>query len=185
MPITEIDLDPQDEVVYNLSQSENTLYNNVIYDEASSDEPITPIYADTEYMEEHGIEEIEYVDYDDGEDYEAPEIETISPISAGPQRPTSIASTNPIASKKDTAANLSRPHKRQVVLPSPKLKEEPISSEPKADIPSPRPKEDIPRPKAKDESVIPRPSPKAKDSDLSSEVPLSDLVDSPEESTEH
>ena len=173
LPITEIDLDPQDEVVYNLSQSENTLYNNVIYDEASSDEPITPIYADTEYMEEHGIEEIEYEDYDDGEDYEAPEIETISPVSAVPQRPTSIASTNPIASKKDNAANLSRPHKRQVVLPSPKPKEEPISSESKSAIP---------RPKAKEKSVIPRPSPKAKDSDLSSEVPLSDLLDSPEES---
>ena len=182
LPITEIDLDPQDEIVYNLSQSENTLYNNVIYDEAGSDEPITPIYADSEYLEEHGIEEIEYEDYDDGEDYEEGEIEAISPIPEESQRPTSIASTNPIASKKDSATNLSRPHKRAEVLPSPKPRQEAISPEHKAAIPSPRPKAAIPRPKAKDESIIPRPSPKAKDSDLSSEAPLSDLIDSPEES---
>ena len=43
MPIDEIDLEPQDEPVYNLSQSENTLYNNVIYDETSEDDFITPI----------------------------------------------------------------------------------------------------------------------------------------------
>ena len=68
MPIDEVDLDEMiEEPVYNLSQSENTLYNNVIYDEASGDDVITPIYADAVYKEEHGIDDdyvIEYADSD-------------------------------------------------------------------------------------------------------------------------
>ena len=122
MPIDEIDLEPQDEPVYNLSQSENTLYNNVIYDESADEDFITPIYADDGYREEHGIV---YGDYEEEaiEDDSTVELREsaddlgyITPNLAidveNLPRPTSIASTNPIASKKDVNANLSRPHKR-------------------------------------------------------------------------
>jgi len=121
MPIDEIDLEPQEEPVYTLSQSENTHYNNVIYDESSGEESITPIYADEGYREEHGIVYDDYIDETidenlsddaDGLDdlgYIAPDL-TIEVENL--PRPTSIASTNPIASKKDEGANLSRPHKK-------------------------------------------------------------------------
>ena len=112
LPIDEIDLEPQEEPVYNLSQSENTLYNNVIYDESSEEDFITPIYADEGYREEHGIT---YEDYEviedlpsdeEGEDLKAEEdSDYITPESVDLEslpRPTSIASTNPIASKKDS-----------------------------------------------------------------------------------
>ena len=161
MPINEIDLDEMvEEPIYNLSQSENTLYNNVIYDEAGSDDVITPIYADEEYREEHGItdEDLEeYSDYDsvsekesaaeaeDDLDYITPEV-AIDDESL--QKPTSIASTNPIASKKDANINLSKPHKKAEILSAPK-----------------------PRPRAAVETAIPRPTPKAKFSTESVPVP--------------
>ena len=132
MPIDEIDLEPQDGPVYNLSQSENTLYNNVIYDETSEDDFITPIYADDGYREEHGIV---YGDYEDEtvDDNLTADVEGgvddlgyITPDLAldveNLPRPTSIASTNPITSKKDTNANLSRPHKKSSSLDAPKPK---------------------------------------------------------------
>ncbi|MBQ2962577.1 hypothetical protein [Methanobrevibacter sp.] len=173
MPIDEIDLDPQEEPVYNLSQSENTLYNNVIYDESGEEEFITPIYADEGYREEHGITYDDYQEEEipsgpeDGEDldYIAPEIAI--DVENLP-RPTSIASTNPIASKKDVHANLSRPHKKAETRELPKPKAKP---------------EEMPKPKPKAED-IPRPIPKAPQSDLveDTEIPsVSQLVDSPEE----
>ena len=133
MPIDEIDLEPQDEPVYNLSQSENTLYNNVIYDESADEDFITPIYADDGYREEHGIV---YGDYEEEaiEDDSTVELREsaddlgyITPNLAidieNLPRPTSIASTNPIASKKDVNANLSRPHKKSnIEAPKPKAK---------------------------------------------------------------
>ena len=132
MPIDEIDLDPQDVPVYNLSQSENTHYNNVIYDEFTEDDFITPIYADDGYREEHGIV---YGDYEDEtvDDNLTADVEGgvddlgyITPDLAldveNLPRPTSIASTNPITSKKDTNANLSRPHKKSSSLDAPKPK---------------------------------------------------------------
>ena len=173
MPIDEIDLDPQEEPGYNLSQSENTLYNNVIYDESGEEEFITPIYADEGYREEHGITYDDYQEEEipsgpeDGEDldYIAPEIAI--DVENLP-RPTSIASTNPIASKKDVHANLSRPHKKAETRELPKPKAKP---------------EEMPKPKPKAED-IPRPIPKAPQSDLveDTEIPsVSQLVDSPEE----
>ena len=136
MPIDEIDLEPQDEPVYNLSQSENTLYNNVIYDESSEDDFITPIYADDGYREEHGIV---YGDYEEDtiEDLTADanggvdDLGYITPDLAidveNLPRPTSIASTNPIASKRDANVNLSRPHKKSNIgAPKPKAKVEEI-----------------------------------------------------------
>ena len=136
MPIDEIDLEPQDEPVYNLSQSENTLYNNVIYDETSEDDFITPIYADDGYREEHGIV---YGDYEEDtiEDLTADanggvdDLGYITPDLAidveNLPRPTSIASTNPIASKRDANVNLSRPHKKSNIgAPKPKAKVEEI-----------------------------------------------------------
>ena len=140
MPIDEIDLDPQEEPVYNLSQSGNTLYNNVIYDESSDDDSITPIYADEGYREEHGIVYEDYVEEPIEEDSPvdanvADDLGYITPDSAidveSLPRPTSIASTNPIASKKDASANLSRPHKKSSMTAAPK---------PKAKV------EEIPRP---------------------------------------
>ena len=140
MPIDEIDLDPQEEPVYNLSQSGNTLYNNVIYDESSDDDSITPIYADEGYREEHGIVYEDYVEEPIEEDSPvdanvADDLGYITPDSAidveSLPRPTSIASTNPIASKKDAGANLSRPHKKSSMTAAPK---------PKAKV------EEIPRP---------------------------------------
>ncbi|MBR5504504.1 MAG: hypothetical protein IKV87_08725 [Methanobrevibacter sp.] len=66
MPIDEIDLDATDEVpVYNLSQSENTLYNNLIYDEGSdSDFSITPIHAESD-EEDSQRDYVDVYDYDD------------------------------------------------------------------------------------------------------------------------
>ena len=162
MPIDEIDLEPQDEPVYNLSQSENTLYNNVIYDETSEDDFITPIYADDGYREEHGIV---YGDYEEDtiEDLTADanggvdDLGYITPDLAidveNLPRPTSIASTNPIASKKDVNVNLSRPHK-------------------KSNISAPKPKakvEEIPKPSTK-AYEIPRPVPKVQTPNVAEEI---------------
>ena len=139
MPIDEIDLDEMvEEPVYNLSQSENTLYNNVIYDEASSDDVITPIYADEEYKEEHGITDEDLEEYygfdleeEEQSDSEAElDMGYITPEVAvdveSLPRPTSIASTNPISPKRDIHANLSRPHKKSenLDIPKPKAKVE-------------------------------------------------------------
>lgn len=59
MPIDEIDLDgPQEVPLYTLSQSENTLYNNVIYDDSDSDFCITPIHAESngdDYADEENL----------------------------------------------------------------------------------------------------------------------------------
>ena len=162
MPIDEIDLDPQDVPVYNLSQSENTHYNNVIYDEFTEDDFITPIYADDGYREEHGIV---YGDYEEDtiEDLTADanggvdDLGYITPDLAidveNLPRPTSIASTNPIASKRDANVNLSRPHK-------------------KSNIGAPKPKakvEEIPKPSTK-AYEIPRPVPKVQTPNVAEEI---------------
>ena len=93
----------------------------MIYDESSDDDSITPIYADEGYREEHGIVYEDYVEEPIEEDSPvdanvADDLGYITPDSAidveSLPRPTSIASTNPIASKKDASANLSRPHKK-------------------------------------------------------------------------
>ena len=155
MPIDEIDLDPQEEPVYNLSQSGNTLYNNVIYDESSEEDFITPIYADEGYREEHGIVYDDYVEEPIEEDSPvdaqvSDDLGYITPDSAigveNLPRPTSIASTNPIASKKDASANLSRPHKKSSIVEAPK-------------------------PKAKVEG-IPRPVPKVHTPTVAEELPV-------------
>ena len=167
MPIDEIDLEPQDEPVYNLSQSENTLYNNVIYDESADEDFITPIYADDGYREEHGIV---YGDYEEEaiEDdltvelrESADDLGYITPNLAidveNLPRPTSIASTNPIASKKDVNANLSRPHKKSNI--------------------------EAPKPKAKIDE-IPRPVPKVHTPNVSEELavaPVSEIASGKEE----
>ncbi len=167
MPIDEIDLEPQDEPVYNLSQSENTLYNNVIYDESADEDFITPIYADDGYREEHGIV---YGDYEEEaiEDDSTVELREsaddlgyITPNLAidveNLPRPTSIASTNPIASKKDVNANLSRPHKKSNI--------------------------EAPKPKAKIDE-IPRPVPKVHTPNVSEELavaPVSEIASGKEE----
>ena len=198
LPIDEIDLDEtaEEEPIYTLSQSENTLYNNVIYDDSEDDGVITPIYADEVYREEHGISDedinqdyeensqylgdlensgaISQADSDVGDDigYITPE----AAIDVGSlPRPTSIASTNPIASKKDTVSNLSRPHKKSVPLEAPK---------PKSKV-----QDEIPKPSVKVEPAIPRPASKLGDgisvNDLPAEtegVPaVSEIVDTPEE----
>ena len=167
MPIDEIDLDPQEEPVYNLSQSGNTLYNNVIYDESSDDDSITPIYADEGYREEHGIVYEDYVEEPIEEDSPvdanvADDLGYITPDSAidveSLPRPTSIASTNPIASKKDASANLSRPHKKSSMTAAPK-------------------------PKAKVEE-IPRPVPKVQASNVQEEIapiPVSEIAGTPDD----
>ena len=177
LPIDEIDLEPQEEPVYNLSQSENTLYNNVIYDENNEEDFITPIYADEGYREEHGItyddyEEIDVSPSEEGEELKAEEgTDFIAPEAVDVEslpRPTSIASTNPIASKKDAHANLSRPHKKAEALASPK---------PKVKV------EEITKPRAKVEE-IPRPLPKDQISDVQDEVipaPISEITSAPEE----
>ena len=69
MPIDEIDLDATDEVpLYNLSQSENTLYNNLIYDEGGdSDFSITPIHAESD-EDDSQSDYVDVYDYDDEED---------------------------------------------------------------------------------------------------------------------
>ena len=189
LPIDEIDLEPQEEPIYNLSQSENTLYNNVIYDENTEEDFITPIYADEGYREEHGITYEDYQEIDDlpgdeeGEDSEIKEdIDFIAPeigvdVESLP-RPTSIASTNPIASKKDAHANLSRPHKKVETLASPK---------PKAKVEEiPKPIEkfvEIPKPSAEVEE-IPRPVPKGQISNPQDEIvaaPIVEVIDSPDE----
>ena len=146
MPIDEIDLSDSFDVeqIYTLSQSENTLYNNVIYDDGEDDGVITPIYADEVYKEEHGISdddlEKEYSDLEISEggleitedyDYIAPERK--ADVGRLP-RPTSIASTNPISSKKENVSNLSRPHKKGDVIGAPKPKER------EGEIPRPIPK---------------------------------------------
>ena len=167
MPIDEIDLDPQEEPVYNLSQSGNTLYNNVIYDESSEEDFITPIYADEGYREEHGIVYEDYVEEPIEEDSAADanvadDLGYITPDSAidveNLPRPTSIASTNPIASKKDASANLSRPHKKSSMTAAPK-------------------------PKAKVEE-IPRPVPKVQASNVQEEIapiPVSEIAGTPDD----
>lgn len=167
MPIDEIDLEPQEEPVYNLSQSGNTLYNNVIYDESSEEDFITPIYADEGYREEHGIVYDDYVEEPIEEDSPveaqvSDDLGYITPDSAidveNLPRPTSIASTNPIASKKDASANLSRPHKKSSMVEAPK-------------------------PKAKVEE-IPRPVPKVHRSAVAEELPVapvSEIAGTPDE----
>ena len=177
MPIDEIDLDPQEEPVYNLSQSGNTLYNNVIYDESSEEDFITPIYADEGYREEHGIVYEDYVEEPIEEDStaevkEAEDLGYITPDSAidveNLPRPTSIASTNPIASKKDANANLSRPHKKSSMLGAPK---------PKAKV------QEIPKPSVKAED-IPRPSPKVQTPAVAEEIavaPVSEIAGATDE----
>lgn len=133
MPIDEIDLEPQEEPVYNLSQSGNTLYNNVIYDESREEDFITPIYADEGYREEHGIVYEDYVEEPIEEDSQsdvkvADDLGYITPDSAidveNLPRPTSIASTNPIASKKEANTNLSGPHKKSSKIDDSKPKVE-------------------------------------------------------------
>ena len=177
MPIDEIDLDPQEEPVYNLSQSGNTLYNNVIYDESSEEDFITPIYADEGYREEHGIVYEDYVEEPIEEDSTAEvkgaeDLGYITPDSAidveNLPRPTSIASTNPIASKKDANANLSRPHKKSSMLAAPK---------PKAKV------QEIPKPSVKAED-IPRPSPKVQTPAVAEEIavaPVSEIAGATDE----
>lgn len=187
LPIDEIDLDEAlEDPVYNLSQSQNTLYNNVIYDEGEDDGVITPIYADAEYREEHGITDEDLGGYDDV-DYpiadmgENGELGHITPSAEEFERPTSIASTNPIASKKEVGAYLTRPHRRSEVLdqPKPRAKE----------IPKPKPRvEEIPKPRAKEipkvETMvedIPRPAPKTITSDLEDVPDILEFGDTPEE----
>ena len=177
MPIDEIDLDPQEEPVYNLSQSGNTLYNNVIYDESSEEDFITPIYADEGYREEHGIVYEDYVEEPIEEDSTAEvkgaeDLGYITPDSAidveNLPRPTSIASTNPIASKKDANANLSRPHKKSSMLGAPK---------PKAKV------QEIPKPSVKAED-IPRPAPKVQTPAVAEEIavaPVSEIAGATDE----
>ena len=199
LPIDEIDLDEtaEEEPIYTLSQSENTLYNNVIYDDSEDDGVITPIYADEVYREEHGISDEDInQDYEEnsqylgdlessdtisqeGSDSVGDDIGYITPEAAidvgSLPRPTSIASTNPIASKKDTVSNLSRPHKKSVPLEAPK---------PKSKV-----QDEIPKPSVKVETAIPRPASKLGEgisvNDLSAEnaaVPaVSEIVDTPEE----
>ena len=180
-----------------MSQSENTLYNNVIYDDSEDDGVITPIYADEVYREEHGISDEDInQDYEEnsqylgdlessdtisqeGSDSVGDDIGYITPEAAidvgSLPRPTSIASTNPIASKKDTVSNLSRPHKKSVPLEAPK---------PKSKV-----QDEIPKPSVKVETAIPRPASKLGDgisvNDLPAEtegVPaVSEIVDTPEE----
>ena len=199
LPIDEIDLDEtaEEEPIYTLSQSENTLYNNVIYDDSEDDGVITPIYADEVYREEHGISDEDInQDYEEnsqylgdlessdtisqeGSDSVGDDIGYITPEAAidvgSLPRPTSIASTNPIASKKDTISNLSRPHKKSDPLKAPK---------PKSKV-----QDEIPKPGVKVEPAIPRPASKLGDgisvNDLPAEtegVPaVSEIVDTPEE----
>ena len=198
LPIDEIDLDgtAEEEPIYTLSQSENTLYNNVIYDDSEDDGVITPIYADEVYREEHGISDEDInQDYEENSQYlgdlessdtvsqedsdVGDDIGSITPEAAidvgSLPRPTSIASTNPIASKKDTISNLSRPHKKSEPLKAPK---------PKSKV-----QDEIPKPGVKVEPAIPRPASKLGEgisvNDLSAEtagVPaVSEIVDTPEE----
>ena len=199
LPIDEIDLDEtaEEEPIYTLSQSENTLYNNVIYDDSEDDGVITPIYADEVYREEHGISDEDInQDYEEnsqylgdlessdtisqeGSDSVGDDIGYITPEAAidvgSLPRPTSIASTNPIASKKDTISNLSRPHKKSEPLKAPK---------PKSKV-----QDEIPKPSVKVETAIPRPATKLGEgisvNDLPAEtegVPVvSEIVDTPEE----
>ena len=198
LPIDEIDLDEtaEEEPIYTLSQSENTLYNNVIYDDSEDDGVITPIYADEVYREEHGISDEDInQDYEENSQYlgdlessdtvsqedsdVGDDIGYITPEAAidvgSLPRPTSIASTNPIASKKDTISNLSRPHKKSEPLKAPK---------PKSKV-----QDEIPKPSVKVEPAIPRPASKLGDgisvNDLPAEtegVPaVSEIVDTPEE----
>ena len=177
MPIDEIDLNQEEEPVYNLSQSENTHYNNVIYDESSEEDFITPIYADEGYREEHGIVYEDYVEEPIEEDSaaevkEAEDLGYITPDSAidveNLPRPTSIASTNPIASKKDANANLSRPHKKSSSIGAPK---------PKAKV------QEIPKPSVKAED-IPRPAPKVQTPAVAEEIavaPVSEIAGATDE----
>lgn len=184
MPINEIDLDApsEEQAIYTLSQSENTVYNNVIYDDGGDDFYITPIHADSNeerlpsdevevyfddepQMGEENIysEEINILELDDG--YITVEASgddfTITPEPL--PRPTSIASTNPI-SKKESVTNLSRPHRKSVSLPRPTA----VSG--------------LARPHKK--NVIPRPA-ESKEDNISSavsgieelgEIPKNDLV---------
>ena len=168
LPIDEIELDALvEEPIYNLSQSENTLYNNVIYDESDYDGVITPIYADEVYKEEHGItdDDMDYAYDDFGIEDEAGDDMDMAYITpqAGMDvedlpRPTSIASTNPIASKRVDHANLSRPHKKSGALEMPK---------PKAKV-----AEEVP-------TEIPRPIPKAKE--VEDVPPLSEIINDTED----
>lgn len=182
LPIDEINLDEAlEEPIYNLSQSQNTLYNNVIYDEGEDDGVITPIYADEEYKEEHGITDEDLEVYDDvdygslGAAGENDDLKYVAPSAEEFARPTSIASTNPIASKSEVGAYLSRPHRKSEVLahPKPKVKVEEIPK-PAVNV------EEIPKPVAEVEE-IPRPVPKTTVSDLGDVPDISELTSTPEE----
>lgn len=167
LPIDEIELDEGigDEPIFNLSQSENTLYNNEIYDDSGYDGVITPIYADEVYREEHGISEDDlnqeyddsslYLDTGSSSDYgngEDASLDFIAPEVAidvdNLPRPTSIASTNPIATKAGNAGSLSRPHRKAEPLgaPKPKAKAEEVIPPVATPIPRPAPKTESPLP---------------------------------------
>ena len=138
MPIDEIDLDAtgDEKAIYTLSQSENTVYNNVIYDDGDDDFYITPIHADSNeeklpsdevevYFDDEpqmGEEEIysEEINISEDDGYITVEssYEDLSITPESLPRPTSISSTNPI-SKKEAVTNLSRPHRKAVSLPRP------------------------------------------------------------------
>ena len=138
MPIDEIDLDAtgDEKAIYTLSQSENTVYNNVIYDDGDDDFYITPIHADSNeeklpsdevevYFDDApqmGEEEIysEEINISEDDGYITVEssYEDLSITPESLPRPTSISSTNPI-SKKEALTNLSRPHRKAVSLPRP------------------------------------------------------------------
>ncbi|AMK14982.1 hypothetical protein [Methanobrevibacter olleyae] len=185
MPIDEIDLDDSiEEPFYNLSQSENTLYNNVIYDGPGEEDFITPIHADTDYkqdisddhLEEYGdFSSDELLDDENGFDQEiTDDSEFISPEHdidvENLARPTSIASTNPIASKNDANLNLSKPHRKSETLSPPK---------PRAKI-----NKETTGSGTNLEREIPSPIQKTPESDVSdivADVPISELVDAPDE----
>ena len=191
LPINEIDIDEiVEEPMYDLSQSENTLYNNVIYDDGGVDGVITPIYADEVYKEEHGMEDIVYPEYEeeivavedesigDDLDFIAPEAEM--EVEELP-RPTSIASTNPIASKKDINTYLTRPHRKSEVLSTPKPKAKPNEGVVlESDLPKPTAVSSGPTATAIGEE-IPRPIPKAQVPESGDIPPISEIVDGGEE----
>ena len=179
-----------EEPMCDLSQSENPLYNNVIYDDGGVDGVITPIYADEVYKEEHGMEDIVYPEYEeeivavedesigDDLDYIAPEAEM--EVEELP-RPTSIASTNPIASKKDINTYLTRPHRKSEVLSTPKPKAKPNEGVVlESDLPKPTAVSSGPTATAIGEE-IPRPIPKAQVPESGDIPPISEIVDGGEE----
>ena len=187
LPINEIDIDEiVEEPIYDLSQSENTLYNNVIYDDSGADDVITPIYADEAYKEEHGIGDVIYPEYEDETaavedrlDYITPEAEI--DVEELP-RPTSIASTNPIASKRDINSYLTRPHRKSEVLSAPKPRPKPKEGAVlQREVPKPTPVTAEPEVAVVEED-IPSPSPIAQTPEPEDDVPsISELLDGDDE----